>query len=501
MTNSIRPSTIPYYHRDYSNDTVRDQQSGISKRVALVALPFLSLYKPLSLPISLAMGSLRVYTCINKLLDSIARESAIEFLNTTISVIALASSIFAHPLGMVITTSQDIFFELAVLSSAIKQKNTEKILVSLTKVTNNLIYLVLLCSGGTQLSIVSLALQAITLIISSREEFKQGNLLEGAANILMALIRTHQGYSQFKILKSEKTYETREVSINPDGNQIKVIYTTVSDGKVHIAADANYIGSVNSYNNFITQFFARLFCYSMRVNFDGKTHSVDKKSYTTLVQTLTSNEKIDKIEKFTIFRSVAQKAILPGCTLRMRDFINYNDSVALYKKLCIAIAENNSQRAMLMIGKGAQLDLDYYDRSTLYPSFTSDTVGLYKNYAYEFTVFKAPPIMQVAKKGNMQRVYDFLKEAGASLNVNGVSYTFNRTITSVEKGLEVVYKPKDVTRHHHFTDTNGVLQTIAVHEKVLVPKLKEVAIVNTQDTRSSCTNYGLDPATSKVVAL
>jgi hypothetical protein len=57
-------------------------------------------------------------------------------------------------------------------------------------------------------------------------------------------------------------------------NTINHIYTTVSGGRVHVAADAKYLGSVNSYNNFFTQFFAWLFGYSMRVDFDGKERSV-----------------------------------------------------------------------------------------------------------------------------------------------------------------------------------------------------------------------------------
>ena len=80
-------------------------------------------------------------------------------------------------------------------------------------------------------------------------------------------------------------------------NQINSIYTTVSKGQVHIAADAKYIGSVDSYNNWFTQFFSWLFGRSMTVNFDGKVRSLNKESYTNLIRSFTQNNGINYIRK------------------------------------------------------------------------------------------------------------------------------------------------------------------------------------------------------------
>lgn len=207
--NPVRPLNPSYYHREYSRDTdlSSEESSNSYKRVAFVALPFLSLSKRLSLPISLGMGTTRVFTSVNQLISDIpsgnCKKISFDVIQTTIAVTALASTLFAHPLGMVVTTSQDIIFELSALLDSIQSGDWEASIVCVTKTINNVFYLALICRGGLELSIVSLGMQAITLMISSREEFKKGHLLEASGNLLMAAVRTHQGYSQFKLLQRE----------------------------------------------------------------------------------------------------------------------------------------------------------------------------------------------------------------------------------------------------------------------------------------------------------
>lgn len=209
IVSSVRSFNPPYYHREYSNDINIPQQesSNIYKRVTLVALPFLSFYKPLSFPISLGMGATRIFTVSNQLMSDIQsgnyKTICFSVLQTAIAIVALASTIFSHPIGMILTTSQDIIFELSDLIQSLQKGDLEASLVSLTKIINNAFYLALICHGGLELSIASFATQAITLIISSRDEFKKGHVLEGCGNLLMAAIRVNQSYSQFKLLQRQ----------------------------------------------------------------------------------------------------------------------------------------------------------------------------------------------------------------------------------------------------------------------------------------------------------
>lgn len=215
FVNPVRSFNPPYYHREYSNDInvpqkeSQKESSNIYKRVTLVALPFLSLYKPLNVPIALGMGATRVYTFSSQLVSDIqsgnCKKISFTILQTAIAVVALASTVFAHPIGMIVTTSQDMIFELSDLVRSLQKGNLEASLVSLTKIINNAFYLALICRGGLEFSIASFAMQAITLVILSRDEFKKGkgHILEGCGHLLMAAVRVNQGYSQFKLLQRQ----------------------------------------------------------------------------------------------------------------------------------------------------------------------------------------------------------------------------------------------------------------------------------------------------------
>jgi len=74
-TVSPRISTPVYYHREYENDLPKEEQENSlldqCKRVSTVALPFISLYKPLSFPLSLTLGGVRVISTFSQLLSEI----------------------------------------------------------------------------------------------------------------------------------------------------------------------------------------------------------------------------------------------------------------------------------------------------------------------------------------------------------------------------------------------------------------------------------------------
>src|SRR5690348_12751550 len=102
--NHLRITEPVYYNRDYDHD-IPEATAGswneTAARVATAALPFISLYKPLSFPLSLALGSLRVYSNLEQL-DAAYQNGGLqnaswEFVQTAVSVIALAGTIFAHP--------------------------------------------------------------------------------------------------------------------------------------------------------------------------------------------------------------------------------------------------------------------------------------------------------------------------------------------------------------------------------------------------------------------
>lgn len=173
------------YSREYTNDA--PPQTNLAKRVALAAVPFLALHQPFRFPITVAMGTLRVWN-----------SDYSDILNTAVAVAALVAAVFQHRAGMVITTAQDILIEI---NKVRKAENWEEAAKSLVKIFNSLLYLALITRGGLELSILAFALQAVVNLIQSRDEFKSGRWVEGVANLLMSGVRLYQSHTQYQQLK------------------------------------------------------------------------------------------------------------------------------------------------------------------------------------------------------------------------------------------------------------------------------------------------------------
>lgn len=266
-------------------------------------------------------------------------------------------------------------------------------------------------------------------------------------------------------------------------NKINTIYTTVSKGQTHIAADNKYIGSVDSYNNCFTRLMAWIFRQSVTVNFDGKVRSVNKESYRNLLLSLRrENEIVKTFSDGHFFRGIAESGKLPEGNVKMRDVISDSDRLSLFQKLAQAISYGNTDKALLMIGKGAALDIPYYERAGFGPSFGSDTANLSGERSYKFTVFKGTPILQASIKAN-HTVVNRLKEAGANLNTTGKQYIFERRITDVQRNLNFSLEP---TFHHHYhkryTHTHMSYQ----------PRIRERTTIFTEDTRTEHRDYKLN---------
>jgi len=262
-------------------------------------------------------------------------------------------------------------------------------------------------------------------------------------------------------------------------NIIEHIYTTVDHGITHVAADNKYIGSVNTYNNFFTRFFAWVSKSSMQVNFDGKTRIVNKVSYLNLVNTLTGTDvKIQNIKDHILFRKTVKNGNLLTSKSTMRDNISEKSRYKLFKKLARAISLGETQKACQMIGKGAALDRAYYDRGYKYPSFNHDTDSLSSESRYNFSVTRGTPILTAAKR-SQTTVVAKLSEFGANTNATGRKYIFERIITGVDRRLEVVPKYRTVRRRDGRLDGNWGIG------------LETRTTVNTQDIRTNNTYFDL----------
>lgn len=209
QTLAIRVSEPAYYHREYTNDIGEQSKEhtwlDTCKRAGTIALPFFSLYRPLSLPISLTMGGFRTWNCFAQLVDRIKAGDisgiAYGLLQTIIAIASLAGTIFAHPLGMFISTGHDIIIDVAQLVQNLYQAELIKVLENWLSIANNVLYLVLFLDGGLEIAVASFAAQILVGISHSLREFINGNWQEGAGHLLMGGIRGYQLVGQVKMMQ------------------------------------------------------------------------------------------------------------------------------------------------------------------------------------------------------------------------------------------------------------------------------------------------------------
>ena len=213
----IKLKNPDYYHREYSNDIPSpsknlswSDQSNVERfqRVTNVALPFLTLYKPLGFSISLGLGYLRTLSNFSQLIDSIQEgntsASARQLLQTSIAAASLVSTVFAHPLGMLVTTGQDLLISTESLAMHLKDGKYKKAAEDSLSIINNSLYLAMCMHGGLELSIASLGIQVLAGLYHAQSEMQEGRYLETAGHAGMAVIRAQQMTEQTQLFQYKR---------------------------------------------------------------------------------------------------------------------------------------------------------------------------------------------------------------------------------------------------------------------------------------------------------
>jgi heme/copper-type cytochrome/quinol oxidase subunit 4 len=212
------PQNPYYYQRRYDRDipTTENKKTFLeyTKRITLIALPFLSLYKPFAFLISLSMNSIRSITL---LIQSVKagynlnlKLLIISLLQTAIAVAALAFTFFSFPVGIVILTVFDLIQSLVNCIHFFYKKDYENGIRELLSVISSTLYIAIFLSGSLEVILISIALQAICSFYESRNELLKGKYPEAIAKILMGMIRIYQVRNQFLIIKRRNSLFSSE---------------------------------------------------------------------------------------------------------------------------------------------------------------------------------------------------------------------------------------------------------------------------------------------------
>jgi exopolyphosphatase/guanosine-5'-triphosphate,3'-diphosphate pyrophosphatase len=208
-------------------------------RLGKVLLPFLSLYKPLSQPMAIASGSLKVIASGSQIFNSTKEELPQQLLQTSIATVALASTILAHPLGMLVTTGEDLAIELRSLYRNLKTGDHIKTAENCANILNNTLYLGVLMYGSMQIAIASFALQTLLGLYHSHSEFKEGNYLEAAGHFAMAMFKANQTAQQVFAYRAIQPVEDEFhiLPINEEGLERRAVIDVGSGSTKFCIAD------------------------------------------------------------------------------------------------------------------------------------------------------------------------------------------------------------------------------------------------------------------------
>jgi hypothetical protein len=178
-----------------------------SKEIASASLPFLALYKPFSYPIALGTGALRVgvssFQLINAIREGNHQKIFSETVGTTVAVISLAGTFFAHPLGMLISTGYDLILEFQSLIQNLRESKHEQALQNCLKILGHSLYFAALLVGGPEITICFFAVQIIIGGLEARNDFAEGKYIAGIGHALMAIVRGGQLSGSVKTLQTK----------------------------------------------------------------------------------------------------------------------------------------------------------------------------------------------------------------------------------------------------------------------------------------------------------
>lgn len=210
------------------------------------------------------------------------------------------------------------------------------------------------------------------------------------------------------------------------------LYTAQSRGRLHIAADQNYVGSINQYKNCFTRFFTMLFGTSMKLSVHGRVYRVNKKSYRNLLDN-TGNSVEGKIKHYGHLESVLIN--IPQNNSPMRYHIRQKQN--FYQKMVRAMVNGDEDLAKKMIGKGAELNSTFWVRTNGQGISFTGLRGCLPIRSLKLEGRSYTPLLWAAEKGQT-KVINFLGTFGVD-KAQGERTKFERKIDRVntEEKLEV----------------------------------------------------------------
>jgi hypothetical protein len=248
------------------------------------------------------------------------------------------------------------------------------------------------------------------------------------------------------------------------------VYTTVDGGRLHVAHDEKYAGSINSYNNWLTKLFSKILFLSKDIKLNGKIRTVNKKDYANFLANVKDN---------------ISKAIL------MRAHLSNSKGDKLFRKLISAIDKNDSTTAQKLVGKGAFINSKFWIlendpitfRTDHVISFGKITDGLLQNHPtpLQFKATHFTPLIYAVTK-EMNDLSNFLLKFRAITLHNGETVNFERIILKSRARKIIGFQDK-ITFLQDLNLIEGEQLSIQKKDSTKLPQIDKHIISNNTSRR------------------
>jgi hypothetical protein len=200
-----------YYYRCFENDLsstpLQEEHTWteVGKRCALVALPFLSLYKPLGTGISIGMGCVRSMTSLFDAWSAGQREDVWEcaaaMFRASLAGVSVVATFFCFTGGLFLITGIDTLTSGAAFVQHLTAEDWQGAFEEFLQIGAGTLYCTSMVFGHLEIVLLISILQGILSLYQARKEFIAGRYPEAIAKGVMSGFRLHQAKTTFDLIE------------------------------------------------------------------------------------------------------------------------------------------------------------------------------------------------------------------------------------------------------------------------------------------------------------
>lgn len=205
-----------------------------------------------------------------------------------------------------------------------------------------------------------------------------------------------------------------------------LLQCTVDGGRLHVSYEGLSLGSIDSYNNFLTRGVASMYNWSVTRVINGKSRDLDRADFAKWISKHTIEKGVTEqnVDQFKNFHAIKIKPDRAAPTAQ--SCLSPSKIEKLTQKLIKSLYEGKFEKAEKCVLQGAKLDRVFWTRGKLGLCFADPMKG-FANEAIDVEIRTYTPLLLAGEK-KAWRLCEYMKKLGAETQAVGEVKRFTRTI-------------------------------------------------------------------------